>query len=55
MTDKIDGLYVKGDLNKVADALSCYYESDTHLDIHNTDDYVHADQHINPDSDDLPF
>ena len=32
--------YVKGELNKVADCLSRYYENDIHVDIHNVHNYV---------------
>ena len=39
--------YVKGVLNKAADALSRYYESDTWADTHNVSEYVNADERIN--------
>ena len=41
-------------MNKVADCLSCYYESDTVQDIHLYDEYVHADACIDLAGEDLP-
>ena len=35
-----DIMYIKGELNKVADCLSRYYESDTIQDVHMYDEYV---------------
>jgi len=35
-----DITYIKGELNKVADCLSRYYESDTIQDVHMYDEYV---------------
>ena len=35
-----DITYIKGDLNKVADCLSQYYENDTTQDIHLYDEYI---------------
>lgn len=46
--------YVKGALNKVADALSRYYESDTWYDVHPITSYVDADVCLDPDHEDLP-
>ena len=48
-----DITYVKGDLNKVADCLSRYYESDTTTDIYEPHEYIRADMHIDPEGDDL--
>jgi hypothetical protein len=50
----VDGLYVKGELNKVADCLLRYYESDTFADVHDTNEYVRADARIDPLGEDLP-
>ena len=49
-----DITYVKGELNKVADCLLCYYESDTSKDVHHVYNYVHADIQIDSEGDDLP-
>ena len=49
-----DITYIKGELNKVADCLSQYYESDTIQDVHMYDEYVRADAHIDPAGKDLP-
>ena len=49
-----DITYVKGTLNKVADALSRYYESDTWYDARHIDEYVNADVRIDRDMEDLP-
>jgi hypothetical protein len=49
-----DITYIKGELNKVADCLSRYYESDTMVDIHQPHDYVQADIRIDPSGEDLP-
>jgi hypothetical protein len=46
---------VKGSLNKVADALSRYYESDTWYDTHPPNDYVNADERLDRDNEDLPI
>ena len=46
--------YIKGDLNKVTDCLSCYYENDTAKNVHQFDEYVHADAHIDPAGKDFP-
>ncbi|KAG6883505.1 hypothetical protein C0995_012191, partial [Termitomyces sp. Mi166 len=50
-----DITYVKGELNKVADCLSQYFESDTPDDVHNVYDYVQADKRIDPEGEDLPL
>ena len=41
--------YVKGINNKVADALSRYYESDTSEDMHGLNEYVNADIRVDKD------
>lgn len=46
--------YVKGVLNKVADALSRYYESDTWSDRHDISEFVNADRRLDPTLEDLP-
>lgn len=46
--------YVKGVLNKVADALSRYYESDTWNDRHDASEFVNADRRLDPGLEDLP-
>ena len=51
---KFDITYIKGDLNKVADCLSHYYESDTVQDIHLYDEYVRADARIDLAGEELP-
>ncbi|KAG6880644.1 hypothetical protein C0995_005224, partial [Termitomyces sp. Mi166 len=50
-----DITYVKGELNKVVDCLSRYFESDTPDDMHNVYDYVQADKRIDPEGKDLPL
>ncbi|KAG6870358.1 hypothetical protein C0995_013543, partial [Termitomyces sp. Mi166 len=52
---QFDITYVKGELNKVADCLSQYFESDTIDDMHNVYDYVQADKQIDPEGEDLPL
>jgi hypothetical protein len=47
--------YIKGKLNKVADCLSRYYESDTWYDVYNVSEYVDADVRLNPTLDDVPW
>ena len=49
---KID--YIKGETNKVADSLSCYYMSDSPGETHDVSEYVNADSRLDPDGDDLP-
>jgi hypothetical protein len=46
--------YVKGELNKVADALSRYYEHDYWTEVPEIQDYINADVRLDPDHDDLP-
>ncbi len=46
--------YVEGHKNKVADALSRYYESSSDEDLH-YDDFVSADVHIDKLGEDLPL
>ena len=48
-----DITYIKGDLNKVADCLSQYYENDTIEDVYQYDEYVRADARIDPTGEDL--
>ncbi|KAF8237976.1 hypothetical protein L208DRAFT_1073872, partial [Tricholoma matsutake] len=50
----VDITYIKGELNKVADCLSQYYESNTLMDTHQPHEYVQADIHIDPAGDNLP-
>ncbi|KXN83102.1 hypothetical protein AN958_01830 [Leucoagaricus sp. SymC.cos] len=50
-----DITYVKGELNKIADCLSRYYESDKPGEVHSPRDYVQVDYRINPQGDDLPW
>jgi len=50
----LDITYIKGELNKVADALSRYYESDRTDEHHHTTEYVRADVRIDPGAEDLP-
>ena len=45
--------YVKGVANKVADALSRYFESDTKLDAIPPSDFVTADVHLDPELQDV--
>jgi hypothetical protein len=49
-----DIMYVKGELNKVADCLSRYYENDTPDDVYEPHEYVRADARIDPEGEDLP-
>ena len=51
---EFDITYIKGELNKVADCLSRYFENDTSSDIHELHEYVQADRRIDPDGEDLP-
>ncbi|KAG6864429.1 hypothetical protein C0995_006238, partial [Termitomyces sp. Mi166 len=52
---QFDITYVKGELNKVVDCLSRYFESDTIDDVHNVYNYVQADKRIDPEGEDLPL
>jgi hypothetical protein len=47
--------YIKGKLNKVADCLSRYYESDTWYDVYDVSEYVDADVWLDPTLDDVPW
>ena len=47
--------YVKGSLNKVADALSRYFEHDYWTEVPELQDYVNADVRLDPEHDDLPL
>ena len=47
--------YVKGEMNKVADALSRYFESDTWEDTVPPEEFVNADAQLDPDLDDIPW
>ena len=51
----LDIIYVKGDTNLVADALSRYYESDTWDESHDDSQYVNIDTQLNPNGEDLPW
>jgi hypothetical protein len=46
--------YIKGELNKVADMLSWYYEQNYWTEVPEIQDYVNADIRLDPDHDDLP-
>jgi len=46
--------YIKGTLNKVADALSRYYEHNYWTNVPELHDYVNADIRLDPEHDDLP-
>ncbi|KAG6870392.1 hypothetical protein C0993_004665, partial [Termitomyces sp. T159_Od127] len=50
-----DMTYVKEELNKVADCLLQYFESDMHEDVHDVHDFVQADKRIDPKGEDLPL
>ncbi|KAG6874667.1 hypothetical protein C0992_007047, partial [Termitomyces sp. T32_za158] len=52
---QFDITYVKGELNKVVDCLSRYFESNTCDDIHEAHEFVQADKHIDPKGKDLPL
>jgi hypothetical protein len=47
--------YVKGNSNKVADALSRYYKHDLWSDVPDLHDYVNANVRLYPEHDDLPW
>src|SRR5580704_8055331 len=47
--------YIKGRLNKVADCLSRYYESDTWYDVYDVSEYVDADVRLDPTLDNVPW
>ena len=46
-------LYLKGDKNIVANALSCYYLSDEPGERHGVESYVNADSRLDPEGDNL--
>jgi len=50
-----DIMYVKGETNLVADALSRYYESDNWDETKDTPQYVNADAQLDPEGEDLPW
>ena len=50
-----DITYIKGELNKVVDCLSRYYESDAADETHDVNEYVRADIRIDPEGEDLPL
>jgi hypothetical protein len=50
-----DITYIKGELNKVADCLSRYYENNTESDAYEPYEYVRTDAHIDPTGEDLPI
>ncbi|KAG6870059.1 hypothetical protein C0992_001159, partial [Termitomyces sp. T32_za158] len=52
---QFDITYVKGELNKVVDCLSRYFESDTRDDVHEAHDFVQADKRIDLEGKDLPL
>ena len=47
--------YIQGKLNKVADCLSRYYESDMWYDVYDVSEYVDADVWLDPTLDDVPW
>jgi hypothetical protein len=47
--------YIKGKLNKVADCLSQYYESDMWYDVYDVLEYVDTDVWLDPTLDDVPW
>jgi hypothetical protein len=47
--------YIKGKLNKVADCLSQYYESDMWYDVYDVLEYVNTDIWLDPTLDDVPW
>jgi len=51
---EFDITYIKGELNKVADCLSRYFENDMSNDVHELHEYVQVDRRIDPDGEDLP-
>ncbi|KAJ3832714.1 hypothetical protein F5878DRAFT_646539 [Lentinula raphanica] len=46
--------YIKGSTNRIADALSRYFESDAPGEVHPATDYVNADVRLDKEMDDLP-
>jgi hypothetical protein len=51
---EFDITYIKGELNKVADCLSRYFENDTSSNVHELHEYVQVDRRIDPEGEDLP-
>ena len=47
--------YIKGKLNKAADCLLQYYESNTWYDVYDISEYVDADIRLDPTLDDVPW
>jgi hypothetical protein len=47
--------YIRGKLNKVADCLSHYYESNTWYNVYDVSEYVDADVWLDPTLDDVPW
>ena len=47
--------YIWGKLNKVADCLSRYYESDTWYDVYDVSEYVDADVQLDPTLNNVPW
>jgi hypothetical protein len=47
--------YIKSKLNKVADCLSRYYESDMWYDVYDVSEYVDANIQLNPTLDNMPW
>ena len=48
-------IYIKGETNLVADALSRYYENNTCDELHDTSQYVNADAQLDPKGENLPW
>ena len=46
--------FIPGEMNKVADCLSRYYENDEWDEKHSIDQYVNADVRLDPEGEDLP-
>jgi len=46
--------YIKGTLNKVADALSRYYEHDYWINVPELHNYINTNVRLDPEHDDLP-
>ena len=49
-----DTIHVDGERNRVADALSRYYENDTARDKHPDEEFVKAGEVLNPEGELLP-
>src|SRR5712671_5113272 len=48
-------MYVKGETNLVADALSRYYENNSWEESHESTQYVNVDARLDPEGEDLPW